>query len=69
MTIWQRLWIRFMGGLIPHDEFQRGQGLLEYALIIILVGILLIVSLMLFSDELSGIYEVIIERLDAVAAT
>ena len=60
MTVWQ--WVRSM----HNDELQCGQGLLEYALVLILVSILLIVMLMFFSDEISGLYELIIDRLDAV---
>ena len=44
-----RLWI-------VSRERERGQGLVEYALIIALVAILLVVALMLLQGQLSSVF-------------
>ena len=47
-------------------NFTCGQGLLEYALVLVLVAVLLIVSLLFLSDEINGLYQAIITQLESV---
>ena len=51
---------------ISDDSFQRGQGMLEYGLIIILVGVLLIILVQAFGEEVSALYQFIIDTLNAL---
>jgi Flp pilus assembly pilin Flp len=45
----------YLSGLIPHllDRDERGQGLAEYALILVLIAIVAIVSLIFFGGQVS----------------
>jgi Flp pilus assembly pilin Flp len=45
---------------------ERGQGLSEYALILVLVGIVVIVALTLFGEQLRSYYECAIDRKSVV---
>lgn len=46
---------------MKHDRSNRGQGLVEYALIFVLVVLIVIILLVIFGDQLGSIYSNIIE--------
>ncbi len=50
------------------DALVEGQGLVEYALIIALVSIALIVALGLMTDALNGVFGIITDTLSGVEA-
>ena len=58
MTWWQWLWTRR-----SLDRFTRGQGLVEYALILIFVAVVLIAILTILGPGLTNIYEKIVDNL------
>ena len=45
------------------DRYERGQGLLEYAIIIILVAVLVIVMLALFGSEVGNLFSSITHQI------
>ena len=47
---------------------EEGQGLVEYALIILLVSIVVIVVLVLLGDEITAVFQSIIDVFDAYPA-
>jgi pilus assembly protein Flp/PilA len=51
-----------------HAPKEEGQGLVEYALLIILVSIAIILVLSLFGDELAGVYSQIVSGLQITGA-
>lgn len=59
MTFLTRLWVRFQ----TSERLRRGQGLMEYALLLVLVGILLIATVLTLGDEIKALYDFIVERL------
>jgi Flp pilus assembly pilin Flp len=42
-----------------HQTMEEGQGLAEYAFIIVLMAIAVVISLTLFSEEVERLYEII----------
>ena len=44
---------------------EKGQGLVEYALILVLIAIVVIVVLGLLGDEVSGVFQKIVDELGA----
>lgn len=44
-------------------DLQRGQGLSEYALLIILVAMVIMVLLIIFGQELADVYQFIVDKL------
>lgn len=58
MTVWQWLLSR----RFSHD-LMRGQGLVEYALLIVLVAIVVLVFLLILGPDISDIYANVIDRL------
>lgn len=59
MAFLRRLWVRFL----TSEQLRCGQGLMEYALLIVLVGVLLIISVVLLGTEVRGLYEYIVEHM------
>lgn len=55
MTLWQRL--------LLHPYSRRGQGLVEYALILVFVAVVLIAILTVLSPGISDIYQNIVDHL------
>ncbi|MBI5958998.1 MAG: pilus assembly protein [Chloroflexi bacterium] len=58
LALWQ--WLLSLRDQVREN---RGQGLVEYALILILVAMVVIVVLMLFGPSLSEIFANVIDRL------
>ena len=55
-----------IGGFSPRGETgdkEKGQGLVEYVLILVLVSTALVVALTLFSGGLSNAYSLIVSKL------
>ena len=48
-----------------NDFKEKGQGLVEYALILVLIAIVVIVVLGLLGDEVSGVFQKIVDELGA----
>ena len=51
---------------IQGGQAEGGQGLVEYALILVLIAVVVIVALSLFGDSLSNLYDGAITKLVAV---
>lgn len=49
--------------LVPEDHEQEGQGLVEYAMILVFVAVMLIVLVAVLGPGLANIYSNIIRRL------
>lgn len=58
MTVWQWLLSRRLS-----RDLMRGQGLVEYALLIVLVALVVLVFLLLLGPDISDIYANVIDRL------
>lgn len=54
--------LRWLKAMLPVD--QEGQGLIEYALILVLVAIVIILILTVFGDSVIELYCRIVETLD-----
>ena len=59
MAFLRQLWVRF----VTSEQLRCGQGLMEYALLIVLVGVLLIISVLFLGGEIRDLYQFIIDRL------
>jgi len=57
----------FLSKVLPRSE--KGQGLVEYALIIVLVSIVVIVALGLLGDQVNAVFEEISTTLGGAGAT
>ena len=58
MTQWQRWFARWQAG-----QTERGQGLMEYALILSLVAIILVIIISVYGQEVKDLYEFAIKSL------
>jgi len=52
--------------LAPRPRGQRGQGLVEYALIVALVSVVLVTGLMALSGELGNVFQNVVTAIDGV---
>ena len=50
----------------PRPRGQRGQGLVEYALIVALVSVVLVAGLMALSGELGNVFQNVVTAIDGV---
>ena len=61
MIIQQKIW-----AILPVVEKEEAQGLVEYALIILLIALAVIGSLMIFGQGVDGLYSDIVSELAAL---
>lgn len=61
--LWRQALLVLEGGLSRGDGHDRGQGLVEYALLMILVGVVMIALLVVLGPGLRDVYRNIIESL------
>jgi pilus assembly protein Flp/PilA len=52
--------------MIHRSRFEEGQGLVEYALILVLVAVVVIAILTLFGNDLAAYYQDFIDRFSAL---
>jgi Flp pilus assembly pilin Flp len=52
--------------MISHNRLEEGQGLVEYALILVLVAVAVIAILVVFGEQLAAFYQYAIDQIGEV---